>query len=322
MSVWRWWVAGLARVEEGTSLALLRIAVGLVVAGDLAVTWRSGALALLWTDVRHDADGYRRFSEGGIVGLLGGATPEVVGGIAAVAGLAALVLAAGIAPRVAAFVALQGCIALFGLNPLAGGGHDRLATNALWLLVLADSARTLSLGCRLRTGTWTDPTPVPAWPRYLVVLQLVVTYTTTGIQKAAPEWFPLGDLRAVYHMLLVPGWARFDLAPVLGPLAPLTQVATAATWVWESTFWVVGLALLSRDRSPRGALARWDLRGVYAIVGIAFHVGLAVLTNLGPFSAISLALYPCLWHPDEWRRAWARVAGAWGRGKEPGAEAA
>ncbi|MFN7147540.1 MAG: HTTM domain-containing protein, partial [Myxococcota bacterium] len=288
---WRAWVARPARVEDGTSLALVRIAVGLVVAWDLGHTWATGALGLLWGDVRDTPEGYRTFDAGGLFDLLGGARLDTVHAVVAVTMAAAGMLALGVAARPAAFVALQGCIALFALNPVSGGGHDRVVTNALWLLVLADSARTLSLGARLRTGRWVDPTPVRAWPRDLLVFQLVVMYTTTGLQKVGAEWFPWGGLLAVHNMLLEPAWARFDLAPYLGALGPLTRASTALTWLWEASFWVVGLALLRGWRRVRDG---------YVLLGVAFHLGLLAVTDLGPFSPISLALYPALFRPDEW----------------------
>lgn len=190
-----------------------------------------------------------------------------------------------------ALLALQGSLALFGLNAMAGGGHDRMISNALWLLVLADSGRTLSVACRWRTGSWLDSTPVPAWPRQMFILQLVVIYTATGLQKLAPEWFFWGDLRAVHNMLLSPAWARYDLAPYLGWLSPLTQGATLLTWLWESTFFLI-------------YWRRHDLRRIYVPLGVCFHLGLWILADLGPFSAISLALYPCFFRPEEIWRAW------------------
>lgn len=288
--IWRRWVEALGRVEPGTSLAIVRIAVGLVVAGDLAETWSSGALALMWGDVSDTAEGFRHFAPKGLWTLIG-THYDAVRAVAAVTIVSALSLAMGLGSRLSAFVALQGCIALFHLNLLSGGGHDRVATNALWLLVLADAGRTLSVACRLRTGRWTDPTPVPAWPRWLMVFQLVVMYTVTGLQKIGPEWFPWGDLLAVHNMLLVPSFARWDLSPYLGALAPLTRAATLVTWVWEVSFFVVGLAML------RG----WTrVRSTYAFLGAAFHLTLLAVANLGPFSLISLSLYPALFGPGEW----------------------
>lgn len=299
MRIWRAWATLLTRREDGTSLALMRILVGCVVAFDLLSTFGSGVIGFMWGDIRDTAEGFREFDIGGLFGLLGGAHYGTVRAVVVATSLAALMLAAGVAPRIAAFLALQGCIALFHLNPLAGGGHDRVATNALWLLVLADSGRTLSVGCRWRTGRWTDPTPVATWPRFLVILQLTLIYSATGLQKMLPEWFPWGRWLAVYNMLLVPTWARYDLAPVLGWFGPVTQLSTAVTWFWECTF---GVVLLS-------VWMGWHrVRTFYAALGALFHIGLAVLTNLGPFSAITLALYPCLFRPDEWRRLSAGVS--------------
>ncbi|HNH50206.1 MAG TPA: HTTM domain-containing protein, partial [Myxococcota bacterium] len=265
---------------------------------DLLRTYCSGALPLIWGDSAHG--GFRKGSSERLA-LLGGGF-ETVEGVALLTGISAFFLMTGLSGRLAAFVCLQGCLTLYPLNRMAGGGHDRVITNALWLLVLADSARTLSLSARRRTGRWLDPTPVPAWPRYLMVGQLVAMYTATGLQKVTPEWFWGGDYLAVYNMLLVPAWARWDLAPVLGLLAPLAQVATALTWLWESSFWVVGLWLLLRGFGSSSRLLRYDLRSGYAALGLCFHLGLLLLADLGPFSLISLALYPALYHPAELQR--------------------
>lgn len=298
MTVWARWSTFWAQREAGTSLALTRIAVGGVVASDLAWNQLSGATALMWGEVGDTPEGFRHFTEGGLFGALGGAHYGTVVAVLWGTVAAATLLAVGIFPRFAAFVALQGCIALFHLNLMTQGGHDRVITNALWLLVLADSGRTLSLGCRLRTGRWVDTTEVLAWPRRLVVAQLAVMYTATGLQKVAPEWWPHGDFLAIYHMLLSPIWSRYDLSPGLGWAAPLTQVLAPATVLWESTFWLAPLAV------HRGW--RMDVRRIYVTIGVLFHVGLALVANLGPFSAITLALYPCLYGPGEWGRWFGR----------------
>jgi hypothetical protein len=299
MKSWDQWLSLLDKKEEGTSLALFRILVGLVVLCDLGNSWIHGAIPLIWGDVRSTPEGFRKVHSGYLFNLLGSdfSTVQVVISITA---LGAGFLTLGVFSRISAFITLQGCIAIYGLNAMAGGGHDRMITNALWLLVLAKSAQTFSLSCRVRTGSWWDTTLVPAWPRYLVILQLIAIYTTTGLQKMAPEWFPWGGYRAVYNMLLTTAWARYDLSPYLGWLSPLTMGATATTWLWESTFWVVGIYLWKQGQP--GLWSRYDLRTLYAGLGVLFHGGLWLLADLGPFSAISLALYPCLFSPRELRR--------------------
>ena len=51
--------------------------------------------------------------------------------------LCCLSIICGLGSRVTALIAIQSFSALFGLLPGSGGGHDRLITNALWILVLA-----------------------------------------------------------------------------------------------------------------------------------------------------------------------------------------
>ncbi|MFO0004418.1 MAG: HTTM domain-containing protein, partial [bacterium] len=94
------------------------------------------------------------------------------------------------------------------MHPFAGGGHDRLFTNALFLLLLSPAGATLSLDARRRTGSFVDPSPRPAWTRTLLVFQLCVVYLVTGVQKLGSEWFPWGGASAVYYALLTPSWAR------------------------------------------------------------------------------------------------------------------
>jgi hypothetical protein len=300
MKYWSQWVSLLRTQESGTSLALFRMAVGLVVAWDLGGSAWRGVLPLIWGDSRETPEAFRHIHAGWLFHALGGAQFQTVESVLGLSFCAAILLALGLFPRLMAMMTLQGCMALYDLNAMAGGGHDRVISNALWILVLADSGQSLSLNCRWKTGRWRSDTLVMAWPRYLVILQLILMYSTTGLQKLAPEWFFWGDLRAVYNMLLVPNWLRYDLAPILGWLAPLTQLATLSTWIWECSFFMVGLSLLARnapERWPRW-LSRYDWRHLYAMMGIGFHVGLALLANLGPFSAISLALYPCLYRPE------------------------
>ena len=314
--LWAVWQAAISEREPGTALALVRIGVGLAVAGDLAVFAGSGGMALMWGDMRDTAEGFRTFSEGGLLGWLGGARWETVQRLSLVTGLAALLMAAGLWPGAMAFIALQGCIALYGINPMVGGGHDRVATNALWLLCWAQSGQTLSAGCRWRTrqatggGRWRDDTPIPAWPRWLMILQLCLIYTTTGVQKLSPEWMPWGGLRAVYNMLLVPIWARWDLAPWLGFAGPLLMAATAISLLWEVSFGLVGLWLVRRWWRERYGIASGiaseaqtglrDLRTGYAALGALFHLTLWGLTSLGPFSPLMLALYPALFRQQDW----------------------
>jgi hypothetical protein len=299
--------AAALRVQEPAhALALMRIGVGITILGMLAAMVWTDSVAPVWLD---PVDGGLRdlAPRQWLARALGAPTPPVVTGLMVAAGVGGLGLTVGLGGRLSALIALQALLALFSLHPRTGGGHDRLITNALWLLVLAPSDRSLSLRSWLETRRWLNPTPVAGWVRWLVIGQLVLMYAGTGLQKVGAEWFPWGDYAAVQRALLSPSWARWDLTQAVAALSPLIQAATALSWLWEVSFAALPLLLWWRATRTRPgrlrALAnRLDLRAWMAAFGVGLHLGLLVLMELGPFSLISMSLYPCLWSGAEWGR--------------------
>lgn len=297
---WAAWVALLSVREPGTSLARFRIAVGLVILYSLLSVVAADLVDVMWVDAEYG--GLQTLdTRHWLVGLLGGRTPAaawtlVGGGL----GLGAM-LALGLGGRVTALLALQVYYAITTAKPTLAGGYDTLVTNALWILVFAQSTATLSLDCRLRTGRWTSDRPVPAWPRYLLVLQLIVVYGTTGLYKLSPVWTPGGDLSALYWVFQEPTWRRFDMQWTAAAFW-VTQLATAVTWWWEVLTPLMLLVYWLRRTADRGgrlrrAFNRFDLRKPWAATGIGLHLGILVLLNVGPFSWISMAYYLCLIPP-------------------------
>ena len=200
---WGAWVSLLDRREPGDGMALFRIVVGVVVVWVLASMWLSGLADIVWVDRAHG--GYRALGNGPyLVRWLGGPTPGVIHGILGVTIVAGALLVLGLGGRITAFAALQGYIALQRMDNNASGSSDILVTNALWLLVLARSTATLSLDCRLRTGRFRSDEEIQAFPRYLGILQLVVMYWSTGLQKVSVYWFPAGSYSALYYILQQP----------------------------------------------------------------------------------------------------------------------
>lgn len=305
MRFWHRFETMLSRTEEGTSIALFRICMALCVVYTVVDMMFTAVAEPAMLDVIYG--GYRQFGHGPwAIKWFGGPTPTVLYGFTVTAAVTGLAVALGVGgpilSRVLAFVCLQTFSGLTDLNGHAGGSYDELMANGMWLLVLAGPSRTWSVECRRATGAWTSARPVPFWPRFLVLFQLILMYWTTGLQKASAYWTPGGDFSALYYILQQPSWQRADMT-WLAWVFPLTQLGTAATWFWEvfSPLWLVALLYTLPPAGPR--LNRWNgVRVVYTALGLIFHVLVVAMMNIGPFTWASMAFYPAVVHPHEWWR--------------------
>jgi len=311
---WQRWQRLMSHREPGTALALFRIAVGacvLLTVGGVAY-W--DLVDVLWVD--RDHGGYRELSgRWWLIQLLGGPTPSAMWGLVWGSLFGGVLMIVGLGGRVTAFWTLMTFIAATDVNGHAGGSYDELLSNALWIVVLAPSTETLSLDSRIWNGKWISHRWVPAWPRYLVIYQLVLCYWTTGLQKVSTYWIPGGDFMALYYILQQPSWHRMDMS-WLAWIVPLTQLGTAVSWFWEIlcplwllTFWY--RATRSRPGRLRAFSNSHDLRTLYAVVGVTFHLLIWMAMDVGPFTWVSLAFYVCLYHPDEWRLLGQRLRQRW-----------
>ena len=279
--------------EDARPLAAFRVAVGLCVCLSIGSVIGADLVGPLWTHADHG--GIQAVPGTALAQLLGGPTPAVMHTLAWLAMLGGVALVAGIGGRVTALFTLQVFLACVDTNGAARGGYDLLLANALWLLVLGGGTATWSTDARLRTGHWSDASATAgAWVRWLVLFQLLLMYWTTGLQKLSIHWIPGGDLGALYWILQQPTWQRFDMAWV-GPLFPLTQIATLVTWLWEISMPLWAWALIRRERGQEGQLERLRIVEVYTVVGIGLHLVITVLLEVGPFSWVSLAYYTALW---------------------------
>jgi len=313
---WRMWLRLLAMTEPGTTLALFRIAVACVVFGSLTATVFADVVDVVWVEKAHGGlNKIRRVPFW--IEVFGGATPTVVHGMLATCMTSLALVGVGFQSRLFALIAGQSYMSLYRLNPWAHGAYDMVITNALFILVLADASRTLSVDCKRRTGRWTSDDEVSVWPRGLVMLNLALMYGTTGIQKVSVYWTPAGGYSALFYVLQQPSWHNFSM-DWIAPYYFFTQVGTFVTWWWEvSTPVLLGAAFFVRlfptplgDGRP-GRVRRattWllqrhvDLRVVFAVTGVAMHGIIILCMSVGPFSYISMSLYICLFSADEWRR--------------------
>lgn len=307
---WAGWVALWSDRETADSLALFRILMGLTLMGTWAGVLHSGAASEVMVAAAHG--GLAPAGRGPAwFQALGGATETGAPALLMVAFALSAALTLGVGGRWTALLLGQVSLAVFHLHPGTGGGHDRLITNALWLLVLSEAHTSWSLPHKLRTGSWRNPALVPAWPRQLLVYQLVLMYTLTGIDKQGPAWGPAEDYRALYYTFLLPSWARGDMTWIAS-VFPLTQLAGAIAWWWEALWFVLGLNLVARRARPASpAPLRWlgsvDLRPPFVALGVITHGSLWWFMNLGPFTPVTLAYYVCLYTPEELRGFWGAV---------------
>lgn len=273
--LWRAWVELLDREEPATALALVRILLACVLLVDFVQLKLAGLVGPLYS---HPPDGFAW----GDAWLSGDAAWALV-----VVALTALVL--GAATRVACVVFVIGSAALSHLTPDSESGLDMLARVVFMVLALSRSNACWSIDAWIAKRMGREvPLEIPAWPRYLLMFELVWVYFSGGMNKSSGAWGPQGGFTALANALSDPHAARFSPSWV-DTIYPLTRIATAATMAFELGAPLFLLAYFKR----------WRVRWVWIALGVAFELGIAFGLRLGSFPYGMLALYPVLLHPDE-----------------------
>lgn len=159
--------------------------------------------------------------------------------------------------------------------------HDRLG---LWIslaLLLSPASE------RALTTKWRSPAS-----RWLLVVVFVGIYGSTGWLKLLeePAWWT-GEVLALHllHHYFGGGAIAVWVSGQQWLVAPMGW----ATVLFEITF---PLLVWSRRVNP------WLLA-----LGASFHLGIAALMNVGPFSWVALSAYPVLLHPEVARGLYARA---------------
>jgi hypothetical protein len=299
------WTALWDEREAPTSLWLCRVLVSAVVLADLLAAMVSGATVAAFAP---PPDGLGYAAEGQWSARLFGATAATATGLYWVAGASALCFLFGLATRASGFVLALALAELGNFAPEGDRGVDVLLRIAILILACSGSHARWTLDARLRARFFgkSPPALVPAWPRRLLMLQLVWLYFSAAHNRGDVAWWPMGGFSALATLLSDPHYARFS-PDWLGPVYPLTQVATATTMSFE-----LGSPLLLLftyfDRDPKrggrlGAfLRRHHVRWLWLSLGVMLHLGIALTMRLGIFSFGVLALYPVLVYPDELQR--------------------
>jgi hypothetical protein len=316
--IWLAWVRLWEGTEHPRSLALVRILLGLVILWDFVEIARLDLVVALFVDQAAGglSDAGTRSSPPWIVAWFGAG--ETTGRVLhATITFAAASFVLGLFTRTSALVLLVAWAQFAGVLPAADRGIDTLCRDVLVVFLFARSGGWLSIDAVRRTGSvWGDGTPVPAWPRRLLILQLVAMYFLAGIQKTGVHWWPMGHFAALYFILQDPAIAKHDFRFLANPpWFQLSQIGTAVTVLFQDSYPIVLLIRWCKATADRGgALREWLVRygwieWVWIALGGVFHLGLATTMELGIFPWAMLALYPAWVHPDDWPRvvAWIRA---------------
>jgi hypothetical protein len=301
-ALWRAWVALWDRRESPTALALVRIGVGLVLLVDLI---QLGRLGLITPMFAAPPEGYAVASDGWAPALLG-SDPSAAFTLTLAAVIAAVCIVLGLATRAACLAFVLVSVQLAQLAPDADRGIHAILRVVLVILALSWSHARWSIDAWVwRRFGRPLPTEVPAWPRLLILFQVVWIYASAGMNKSGAEWGPVDGFRALANAVCDPHIARLPCDWVRSAL-PLTQVATALSMVFELGAPLYLAYLYCAETADRpGRLRRivntLRLRWVWLALGIAVHLGIAMFLRLGAFPWGMLALYPALLLPRDLR---------------------
>ena len=315
---WRWWVNLTSEVEHPRVLAAIRIAVATMLLWDFLSIGYYDLVTVLFAP--EPAGGVSNLLQWKKIPWVYQVFPPTAGTAWAVyltVVLSATSLLLGWFSRTSALILLVAYAQTALITPAGDRGIDLLLRNVLMILACSRCGNTWSADAWWNTRSWAgDGSPVPAWPRYILILQLVVMYFTAGIAKFSMPWMPMGGYSALFLLLQDPAVARFDFA-WLERVYPLTQIATGITINWEYSAPVLLLVYYYRTTPDRpGRLRAFCLR--YKVhfwwlgIGVLFHLGIFVSLELGIFPWAMLGLYFCFLHPDELDAAlrWLRRDGA------------
>jgi hypothetical protein len=296
------WIAFWDRRERATSLAFTRILVGSVLFLDMLLARYRGAAEALLAPPPFG------------MGTGAAAVPSFLPAPSALAGddvavlWWALVLVASLMFASGALYKSAGALLTLALVNFAHFDPNGDAIDTLYRVVVP--ILTLSrANARFSVDAWLGsklgrppPTMVPAWPRYLLMLQLLWMYFSAAHCRDDAAWWPHGGFAAIGNVMGDPHFARFPPGSLVS-LYPLTQLGTAVSMAFEmSAPLMVFLTWFRRDGGGSfGAFARrWRIRAVWLATGAALHLGIALTMTLGMFPYGVLALYPLFLHPDEY----------------------
>lgn len=195
---------------------------------------------------------------------------------------AALCLMLGVLPRLAAVFCWLCSVSIIAVNPYLSNSGDNARSIALFYLMLSPCGAVWTLPRWFRKGP-REEVFVPAWPVRLLLVQLSAIYFVNGVYKlTGSEWQSGLIMHYVSGNL---AWTRYSYAQFPIPHL-LLQFMTWTVLVWEVGF--PFLVMMPGTRKP----TLW--------LGVCFHLGTAIMLQLGAFPFYMLCYYLPLVPWERW----------------------
>lgn len=267
-------LGALNRPTDSASLAAFRVLFGLVMLGSIIRYFVNGWVERLYVRPRF------HFTYWGFDWVA--PLPEPwMSALFVVLGVAALLIALGLAYRVAALVFFVGFTYVHLLDVTYYLNHYYLVSLLALLLAVLPLHRAYSLDARLRPSIRT--TTLPTWMLWLVRMQVGLVYFFAGLAKLQPDWLLHGQPLEIWLH------ARTE-TPIIGVLLDEHAVALAMSWagfLYDTT--IVRWLLWKRTRPF-----------AYAAV-CTFHFLTNVFFNIGIFPVVMTVAATIFFDPD-WPR--------------------
>ena len=263
-----WWDRFWFSPTDPRIYAVLRIAfgaLGLIVLAGLMPS------SEYWSCTGLVASRFGRLCEGAPGGMSAWIGPAILAGAAA----AFAAMLAGVLTRLSTAAAFVALLAIARWNALPLSSAHQVFRALLFCLIWADCGQVLSVDAWWRRRHSGEPAQdAPVWPLRLFQVQIATIYLVTAIWKLCNASWQDGS--ALHYVLEN---AQFHRFPALAAPAfdAWTTMATYGTLAWELGF----AAMICFPRTRRVALA----------VGVAAHLAMWALLEVGTFSGVMLASY-------------------------------
>jgi hypothetical protein len=281
---WRQWAAHLSEPVDGASLAVFRIAFGLILAWETTRYFSHDWIARYFIQPRF----HFTFYGFGWVHPWPGAGMYVH---FAVLGLAALCVAAGLWYRVSSVVLWLTFTYVFLLDEARYLNHFYAASLFAFLLAIVPAHAAFSADAWRRRGSLRSA-PVPRWTIWLFRAQVGFIYFFGGIAKLNPDWVRGEPMRS---------W--------LIERANVPLIGFIVRHSLELYFFSYGGLLFDLLVTP--ALLWRRTRPFAFAAAVVFHVLNSQLFSIGIFPWMMLAATTLFFEPDWPRRAAARLVERW-----------